>query len=87
MTSLGLSLSSTLDAQMTFAYDAASRLTGMTRTAPSVSGDTIATSYSYDSANRLLNITHTDTTKSVTLASYTYGYDTASQLTSYYPGM
>jgi RHS repeat-associated protein len=83
MTSLGLSLSSTLDAQVTFAYDAASRLTGMTRTAPSVSGDTITTSYSYDNADRLLNITHTDTTQSVTLASYTYGYDKASQLTSY----
>ena len=40
MTSLGLSVSSTLDAQVTFAYDARGNLTGMTRTTPSVRGST-----------------------------------------------
>ncbi len=83
LTSLGLSVNSTQDAQLSFGYDAASNLTGITRTAPSVGGDTIASSYSYDAVNRLTNITDTDSTKSLTLASYSYGYDKSSNLTSY----
>jgi hypothetical protein len=47
----------------------------MTRTAPSVNGDTISASYSYDQANELTNIMHMDSTKNTTLASYTYGYN------------
>jgi RHS repeat-associated protein len=82
LSSLGLSVSSTLDAQLTFGYDADSRLTGITRTGATGS-DTITSSLSYDTTNRLTNITDTDTTKSTTLASYTYGYDAASRLTSY----
>jgi YD repeat-containing protein len=69
------------NANVTFGYDAASRMTAVTRTSPS--GDTITSAYSYDTVNRLTNITHSDTTSSTTLASYSYGYDAASQLTSY----
>jgi YD repeat-containing protein len=69
------------NANLTYGYDAASRRTAVTRTAPS--GDTITSSYNYDNVNRLTNITHTDTTSSTTLATYGYGYDTASRLTSY----
>ncbi len=83
LTSLAMTVNGSTAAQVTLGYDAANRLTGLTWTAPSVSGDTIATSYSYDNANRLTNITHTDVTKTLTLASYTYGYDKASELTSY----
>jgi RHS repeat-associated protein len=85
LTSLQLStggISMTLDAQLTFGYDQANRLTGITRTGMAGS-DSIQSSFGYDAANRLTNITHTDTTRSVTLANYTYGYDAASQLTSY----
>ena len=82
LTSMALSTSMTRDAQVTFGYNQASRLTGITRTGASGS-DTIASSFSYDNADRLTNITHTDRSKSTTLANYTYGYDAASQLTSY----
>ena len=82
LTSLALSVSSTMDAKVTMAYDAANRLTGMTLTG--VSGtDKITSALSYDNANRLTNITDTDTTSSTTLANYTYGYDQGSELTSY----
>jgi RHS repeat-associated protein len=83
LTSLAMTVNGSTAAQVTLGYDAANRLTGLTRTAPSVSGDTITTSYSYDNANRLTNITHTDVSKTLTLSSYTYGYDKASELTSY----
>jgi YD repeat-containing protein len=83
LTSLAMTVNGSTAAQVTLGYDAANRLTGLTRTAPSVSGDTITTSYSYDNANRLTNITYTDVTKALTLSSYTYGYDKASELTSY----
>jgi RHS repeat-associated protein len=82
LTSLGLTQNMTAEATITFSYDAASRLTGITRKAQ-LGSHTIATSFSYDNADRLTNITHTDTTAGVTLASYTYGYDTAGELTSY----
>jgi YD repeat-containing protein len=83
LTGLILSLNGTAIASVAMAYDAASRLTSLTRTAPSVSGDTITTTLTYDNANRLTNLATADTTKSITLANYTYGYDKASQLTSY----
>ncbi len=83
LTNLGMTVNGSVAAQVTIGYDNANRLTGMTRTAPSVGGDTITTSYNYDNADRLTNITHKDTTRSVTLANYTYGYDKASELTSY----
>jgi RHS repeat-associated protein len=69
------------NALLSFGFDAASRLTSITRTAPS--GHTIASSYAYDKVDRLTNIVHTDTTASTTLANYTYGFDQASRLTSY----
>jgi RHS repeat-associated protein len=81
LTGMGLSLGTTLYAQLTFGYDAASRPTGITRTSPG--GDTITSSLSYDNADRLTNIVHEDATKTVTLESYTYGYNAASELTSY----
>ena len=83
MTSLGLSVSGTLDAQVTFSYGGDGNLTGTTRTAPAVNGDTLATSYSYNADDELTNITNTDTTQNVTLANYTYGYNADGELTSY----
>jgi RHS repeat-associated protein len=84
MTSLGLSVGSTLEAQVTLGYDAASRLTGTTATSNG-STTTITQSLVYDNADRLTNQTYTAKTgtQTVTLANYTYGYDKASQLTSY----
>jgi len=83
LTSLGLSVSGTLDAQVTMGYDAAGNLTGLMRTAPSVSSDTITSSYSYDQANELTNITDMDVTSNTTLASYTYGYNANGDVSSY----
>jgi RHS repeat-associated protein len=84
MTSVGLSVGSTLEAQVTLGYDAASRLTGTTATANG-STTTITQSLVYDNADRLTNQTYTAKTgtQTVTLANYTYGYDKASQLTNY----
>jgi RHS repeat-associated protein len=84
LTSLGLSVGSTLEAQVTLGYDAASRLTGTTATSNG-STTTITQSLVYDNADRLTNQTYTAKTgtQTVTLANYTYGYDKASQLTSY----
>jgi YD repeat-containing protein len=69
------------NANITFGYDQASRMTGITRTSPS--GHTITSALGYDNADRLTQITHTDSTSSATLASFAYRYDVASQLTGY----
>ncbi len=73
-------MSGTLDAQVTFGYDAGKRLTGTTDTSPG--GNTLTTSLGYDAASELTNVTSVDTTTSVTLASYTYGYNAGGELTS-----
>jgi RHS repeat-associated protein len=62
---------------VTMAYDAASRLTSMTK----VNNATLTSTYSYDNADRLTGITHKS--GSTTLMTLTYGYDNANQLTSY----
>jgi RHS repeat-associated protein len=69
------------NANLAFGYDAASRVTAVTRTSPS--GDTITSAFGYDNVDRLTSILHKDSTSSTTLASFNYGYDGASQLTSY----
>ncbi|HTU92000.1 MAG TPA: RHS repeat-associated core domain-containing protein, partial [Gemmataceae bacterium] len=84
MTSLGLSINSTLDAQLTFSYDGDGNVTGMTSTAPSVSGShTITTSYSYNQVNELTNITDMDATANTLLASYSYSYNADGNVSSY----
>ena len=85
----GLSLTANrLTANAGLSYDAANRLTDVTRNLTSggktfTGSDTIQTTFSYDGSNRLTNITHSDATLLTTLASYTYGFDAANQLTSY----
>jgi RHS repeat-associated protein len=69
------------NANLAFGYDAASRVTAVTRTSPS--GDSITSAFGYDNVDRLTSILHKDSTSSTTLASFNYGYDGASQLTSY----
>jgi RHS repeat-associated protein len=65
------------NASVTFAYDTASRLTGVTRTYSS----NVTSTYSYDNANNLTGIT--DKSGTTTDMILTYGYDQANQLTSY----
>src|SRR5579875_3710623 len=85
LSSLGLSTGGsnpTLEAQVTFAYDNASRLTGLTQSSPG--GISLNASLSYDNADELTNIQVPNPLTSMTyLANYTYGYDAGGQLTSY----
>ncbi len=85
LSSLGLSTGGsnpTLEAQVTFAYDNASRLTGLTQSSPG--GISLVQTRGYDNANELTNIQVPNPLTSMTyLANYTYGYDAGGQLTSY----
>jgi RHS repeat-associated protein len=80
LTSMGMALTNTLDAQVTLSYNQDSLLTQTVDTVPG-STTTITQSLSYDKVNRLTNQTWLN--GSTTAANYTYGYDKASQLTSY----
>jgi RHS repeat-associated protein len=64
------------------AYDAASRLTSVTRKITNLRPSTITSNPSYDNANRLTTITYSSSVAGA-LATYTYSYDVASQLTQY----
>jgi RHS repeat-associated protein len=66
--------------QVTLGYDAADRLTGITRSVPPGSA-TVTSVLGYDNADRLTAITHS--AGASTLSSYSYSYDPASRLTSY----
>jgi YD repeat-containing protein len=78
----GSNSSVTLGAQVTFAYDDASRLTGLTQSSPG--GISLVQTRGYDNANELTNIQVSNPLTSMSyLANYTYGYDAGGQLTSY----
>jgi RHS repeat-associated protein len=64
------------------AYDAASRLTSVTRKITNLRPSTITSNVSYDNANRLTTHTYSSSVAGA-LATYTYSYDVASQLTQY----
>jgi RHS repeat-associated protein len=82
LTSLGLSLGGAANSSLTLGYDAASRLSSVSRSVSS-GGITVNTSYGYDNANRLTGITHSNGFTQATLSSFTYGFDAANRLTSY----
>jgi RHS repeat-associated protein len=78
---LGMSVSSVLGPNLTFGYDAANRLSTISRQ-EGASGDTIDTAYSYDAASRLTDISHSSSNAGA-LNEFTYGYDAANRLTTY----
>ena len=66
---------------VTYAYDSAGRLTGITRYSNlAETTEVAATAYSYDHANRMTGIVDSNST-GTTLVSYGYTYDAANRLT------
>jgi YD repeat-containing protein len=91
MTRASLIVSGGIAAEAYFTYDAASRLTLLSRQVPGYSGNPpmptpkTDTSYSYDNADRLTGITHQNVPMSdppITLAAYSYVYNAANELAS-----
>jgi len=72
--------------EATFTYDAANRMTAMTRRVPpgGMQNPRVETTFGYDNTNRTTAITHTFQQNGggpTTLATYTYSYNAASELT------
>ena len=90
MTVAAMSVSSTDGPTVTLAYDAANRLTSLSRRIPHTGqmgqpDPQTITTFTYDNGDRISTITHTyvpSTGSSSTLATYTYNYNAASELTS-----